>query len=399
MSIVHENLSVKPFNLPLDFDTAISVLKDKKQPFVYEKESVDLAISLYNKHYTDPSKIVYEDISNIAKSEFKTIKQQHSALTKTINVVEGAGLYHIMEELNKGLKDSELERLYHKACTIKPSFYSKVLSTIGIGSKYKTESLNKQYEILNSDVINKSVGLDSVLVKLEKDVLQKRSQAMTSLGHLKQGFSLYFDQLQLLSTQYLLCTLVLENYIKYLENLKTLNNDNAVNRKVIIESEQYLNALYNKQATILNTIQLIPLRSEEYGHMIKAITNIIQEADCTLDSKFASIRNSLNSLSISIKAQQNLIGQQKTYDMERQLNLMTTKSVADLARKTSTLSSSNRLQESLDVREQLETLINIHAELKESEVTEREQYQQAISNMADNIRDIKQFLDEKSQGI
>ena len=347
----------------------------------YDIETVEKALNIYNNSYSDPTKVTYGLVNKLGKNEYDVLKQTQSQYSSTINTVDNAGVFYILDELTTNIKNANLNSIYTKAINVQPILKYKVLSFIVFGSKHKRQSINSQLAVYNSKLHKEAVGLDSVIKGLEVKLTAKKSELTTNLGVIRQGFTEQFQQIKLLSSQHLVARMALENQNKYIDHLSSLSTHDTDVQQALQEAKRIQNSLINRELILRNSIISVPLKAIEYNQMLSATQSIIEEIDNTLDSKFLSLYSSLNTIAIALKSAQGLAEQQSVEELTNVLGQMSNHSVTDVARRATTLNSENRLRETQALEEQFNNIKDFLDSIATLEQTNKANYEEANKNL------------------
>lgn len=340
-------------------DLVVKVAK-KQDKIKYDQSTVDKAISIYNSRFSDPSKVTYALVSNLGSEQYKVLKQNQENFSSTVNAVQNAGVFFILEKLSNNLREANLEGLYRDAVNVKPTMVARFLSAIGFGGKYKQISVNKQYDIHFSNLKSRSEGVVSVVKDLEKDLLHKKSELLTSLTYIRKGFTDQFQQLKLLASEHLVARMALERQEEYVEHLSSLDSHNTEVQQTLVEAKRVLNTLVNRELILRGSIASVPLKADEYDQLLTATQTVVEEIDNTLDAKFLSLYGSLNTIAVAMKSAQGLNEQQSIEELANNLSNISNIAVKDIATKSITLSANNRLREVEQLEKQLENIRLTH---------------------------------------
>lgn len=340
-------------------DLVVKVAK-KQDKIKYDQSTVDKAISIYNSRFSDPSKVTYALVSNLGSEQYKVLKQNQENFSSTVNAVQNAGVFFILEKLSNNLREANLEGLYRDAVNVKPTMVARFLSAIGFGGKYKQISVNKQYDIHFSNLKSRSEGVVSVVKDLEKDLLHKKSELLTSLTYIRKGFTDQFQQLKLLASEHLVARMALERQEEYVEHLSSLDSHDTEVQQTLVEAKRVLNTLVNRELILRGSIASVPLKADEYDQLLTATQTVVEEIDNTLDAKFLSLYGSLNTIAVAMKSAQGLNEQQSIEELANNLSNISNIAVKDIATKSITLSANNRLREVEQLEKQLENIRLTH---------------------------------------
>lgn len=358
--ILNENLLKK-----VNSDTFTSLLakgmgENRGQNIKYDIATVEKATAIFNQKFSDPSKVTYALVSNLGSEQYKVLKQNQENFSSTVNAVQNAGVFFILEKLSNNLREANLEGLYRDAVNVKPTMVARFLSAIGFGGKYKQISVNKQYDIHFSNLKSRSEGVVSVVKDLEKDLLHKKSELLTSLTYIRKGFTDQFQQLKLLASEHLVARMALERQEEYVEHLSSLDSHNTGVQQTLVEAKRVLNTLVNRELILRGSIASVPLKADEYNQLLTATQTVVEEIDNTLDAKFLSLYGSLNTIAVAMKSAQGLNEQQSIEELANNLSNISNIAVKDIATKSITLSANNRLREVEQLEKQLENIRLTH---------------------------------------
>lgn len=372
----------------------IANLNTEASSFKYTEENITKAISLVESKYNTPSKLNYHIVGTIGKSEYDQISTKLSSLTETIDKMKTPGISYLLDELQKDISNSNLDDIWNRACAVKPSLWSRVISKFG-SNKSALNSVQEQHNSLFTQLKSNTGSLNAKVHSLKTELYSKRSEQMTCVEILQQSFGVYLDQLTELGVQYLVAGTVKVKQQEYVDSFKSLDTLTPAEHKELINAESVLSSLINRELVLHNSINQVPIIVKQYEIMINSCNNALQEIDNTLDGTFNSIKSNINTLSIAMKSQQALTSNNSTQTLNDNLTKLSQRVVGDIAVKTATLSSDNRLKEANQLQESITCILRLKDDLAIANAKQKQQYQEATDKMNEVSRLINQELVNK----
>lgn len=341
-----------------------------------QEEAMHVVKIIQSKGLDKIENVTYPLVAQIARKELGTLNSKLSAFTSKMTETKQPGLFMVIDTLNRTVDDVNLEELWQRASTVKPSLMARIKSFFIPSAA--NESLNSRYMSLYKEFSQRGKGLEAELQKIQKDLLDQKRIQEDNIKMLEESFQTYYNAFQDIRKEFLLLVALEETYGQNLAKFRE-DNEHQLNEVTISRQLQEYETIYHdiKDRKLLIHTMLIrfPITVQQNQNLIEVSKNFNKEIDNTLDVSFPVIRQSLIGLATSLNSQQAMATTNSTKELERKLSNLSNKVQGDLVVKSITYSSSKRLSEAENIKQivqQLGEFSNQMAAAKEQSKIEME---------------------------
>lgn len=338
--------------------------------------------------------VTFQSVHVIGEQEFKDLNNRLREFTKSMNGVDNAGLFSLIDDLSKEVKDSDLEGIWNKATNAKPTLLAHILSLFDKNAKSK--SVMQQLTVIGESLQGKSGNLDKKLDLIEKGLVTQKQIQEKSIRMLESTFELYYHAFIALRKQFALVWYLEKSYESQLQAFVNSNTDSQdlIIGKKKSDYETIYSDIQNKRLLIWKALLQLPITVEQNKTITTVCKNLMKEIDNTLITSFPSIRGNLVTVGAAILAQKALMTNNSTKDLEEGLARLSSKATADLAVKSEAMSGQLRLREANTMRMLVDDLAKMHTDLQAAKDQTKSDYDEASSILLGATNDLNDLLNK-----
>lgn len=396
-------LNVMPVNALQPSKTYRSIRNDEIRGFITQMGfdkivnpsdlELDYVNSVFqNKGFHQIEAVTYDAVKNIAKSQFDDLNNKMKQFLQSMKGVETTGIYDLIGEVSKGVKDADLEGIFNKAVNAKPSILALFLSLFDKNAKDR--SISSKLKELSHSIGIKSGNLDDALCVIEGKLKQQQSQQEQNIKSLEQTFEVYYNAFVELRKQFALTVYLEHSYKAQLEQFKAehRNVSDLVINKQLTDYENIYGDIQNKRAILQKSLAMLPIIHTQNVNLVKVCKTLLGEIDNTLVHSFPMIRANLHTVATSVSTQRAMIGNDSAKDLEENIANMASVATANLAVKATTLASSARLREANTVKKLTSDLKNLQNQLDSAKMQSQNEMAQAHQIMMTATDELKEIF-------
>ena len=360
-----------------------------------QEELQHVAVLFKDKKWDNINLITYPRVSEIARHEFSQLNRELEKFNSQVTKMKSPGLFLILDTLTKKVSEAELEQLWTKASTAKPTLRSRILSWFD--PKYAVESLQKQYGSFSNRLIERSKGLEAALSDIETKLVQQKHEQQNNIKMLETSSEMYFLSFQEIRTQFVF-TLYLEEFYKQEvqkyreENAHRLQDLHVI--KQLAEYDSIQEDIENKRLVLHGSLLKFPITVKQNENLISVCKNIVKEIDNTLMSNFLSIRTSLSGLAICLNSQQAMLGTESAKTLDEQLSSLNMQINKDLTLKAATYSADARMREANQIKSLIQQLAGFSQEIVEAKEKNRTTIEEATRVLNESTQELNYLLSQ-----
>lgn len=338
--------------------------------------------------------VTFAAVHAIGDQEFKDLNNRLREFTKSLNGVDNAGLFSLIDDLSKEVKDSDLEGIWNKATNAKPTLLAHILALFDKNAKSK--SVMNQLSAIGDNLQGKSGNLDKKLDLIEKGLVTQKQIQEKSIRMLESTFELYYHAFIALRKQFALVWYLEKSYEAQLQAFVNSNTDSQdlIIGKKKSDYETIYSDIQNKRLLIWKALLQLPITVEQNKTITTVCKNLMKEIDNTLITSFPSIRGNLVTVGAAILAQKALMTNNSTKDLEEGLARLSSKATADLAVKSEAMSGQLRLREANTMRMLVDDLANMQTDLQAAKDQTKSDYDEASSILLSATNDLTDLLNK-----
>ena len=336
-----------------------------------------------NKGFHKIENVTYEAIMNIGRAEFTDMNNKMKEFTRSMGGVDTAGICDLMGDLSQSLDKINLEEIWQKAVSAKPSLWVKFLSMFD--KQARSKSLNQTYDSLKLTLQNNGKLLETKLVALEVDLEKQQKTQEKNIKDLEKSFEVYYNAFIELRKQFALIVYLEHSFKLQLETFKAQNSgvSDLVVNKQLKDYEARLMDIHNKRMIIHKSMIQLPIIVEQNSNLVGVCKVLLTEIENTRVSSFPLIRGNMQTIGTAIMTQKALNSNQSIADLEKNAAVIAMKVTGDLAKKGATLAASQRLKEAETVKMLFDGMKSLRQDLDNTKSESQQMFDSAKSILND----------------
>ena len=329
----------------------------------------------------DVTKVDYEKVSGIGKQQFVNLNNNLKKFTKQLDGVTTPGMFGLVDDLSKEIKDADYPAIWQKALNAKPTRWARFLNMFN--STSSRESLNSHFDSLSQMVSLKGKNLEAKLTQIEKELIVQRNEQLLNIKTLETSFDMYLETFNDLRKQFVVVVFLEHYYDSYVKQLaqQTTNNTDLILANEFDSSKEILRDIGDKRLIMHKSLLQLPMTAQQSKNMVTVCKNLLKEIDNTVNYGFPIIRANLSSLGIGLRTQQSILTNRSAQDLEHSTSMMAAEVAGDLAVKGELLSSESRLREANNVAQLVDKIVEIERRLSEAKITSENNFDEAKTSL------------------
>ena len=340
--------------------------------------------------------VTYEAVTNIGKAEFEDLNRKMKEFTSKMGGVNTAGIFDLIDEVSKGVAETDLESIYMKAVNAKPTLWALFLSLFDKNAKGR--SVQQKLKALGDTLGANGKSLEVKLTSIERDLSKQKQMQEKNVKDLEKSFEIYYNSFIELRKQYALIVYLEHSYKAQLDKFKADNSGSTdlVISKELQDYEGRYQDIQNKRLIIHKSMLQLPIIVQQNTNLVTVIKTLMKEIDNTLVSSFPLIRGNLQTISVSIMTQKAMLGNNNAKELEKNLALMANRVTGDLAVAGATLSADLRLQEAQTVETLVGGLKTLTQRLEAAKEESQQKMNDATGILTNATNELKDLLGGKN---
>ena len=340
--------------------------------------------------------VTYESVNNIGRTEFEDLNRKMKEFTSKMGGVNTAGIFDLIDEVSKGVDETELESIYMKAVNAKPTLWALFLSLFDKNAKGR--SVGQKLKVLQETLSANGKSLEVKLTSIEQDLSKQKLLQEKNIKDLEKSFEIYYNSFIELRKQYALIVYLEHSYKAQLDKFKA---DNAGSTDLIINKElqdyegRYVD-IQNKRLIIHKSLLQLPIIVQQNTNLVTVCKTLLKEIDNTLVSSFPMIRGNLQTIGVSIMTQKAMLGNNSAKELEKNLAIMANQVTGNLAVAGATLSANLRLEEAKTMETLVGGLKSLTERLDAAKLESQQKMSDANSILTNATNELKDLLGGKN---
>lgn len=340
--------------------------------------------------------VTYDAVSAIGKAEFEDLNRKMKEFTSKMGGVNTAGIFDLIDEVSKGVAETDLESIYMKAVNAKPTLWALFLSLFDKNAKGR--SVQQKLKALGDTLGANGKSLEVKLTSIEQDLYKQKQMQEKNVKDLEKSFEIYYNSFIELRKQYALIVYLEHSYKAQLDKFKVDNSGSTdlVISKELQDYEGRYQDIQNKRLIIHKSMLQLPIIVQQNTNLVTVIKTLMKEIDNTLVSSFPLIRGNLQTIGVSIMTQKAMLGNNNAKELEKNLALMANRVTGDLAVAGATLSADLRLQEAQTVETLVGGLKTLTQRLEAAKEESQQKMNDATGILTNATNELKDLLGGKN---
>lgn len=340
--------------------------------------------------------VTYDAVNTIGKAEFEDLNRKMKEFTSKMGGVNTAGIFDLIDEVSKGVAETDLESIYMKAVNAKPTLWALFLSLFDKNAKGR--SVQQKLKALGDTLGANGKSLEVKLTSIEQDLSKQKQMQEKNVKDLEKSFEIYYNSFIELRKQYALIVYLEHSYKAQLDKFKADNSGSTdlVISKELQDYEGRYQDIQNKRLIIHKSMLQLPIIVQQNTNLVTVIKTLMKEIDNTLVSSFPLIRGNLQTIGVSIMTQKAMLGNNNAKELEKNLALMANRVTGDLAVAGATLSADLRLQEAQTVETLVGGLKTLTQRLEAAKEESQQKMNDATGILTNATNELKDLLGGKN---
>lgn len=340
--------------------------------------------------------VTYDAVNTIGKAEFEDLNRKMKEFTSKMGGVNTAGIFDLIDEVSKGVAETDLESIYMKAVNAKPTLWALFLSLFDKNAKGR--SIQQKLKALGDTLGANGKSLEVKLTSIEQDLSKQKQMQEKNVKDLEKSFEIYYNSFIELRKQYALIVYLEHSYKAQLDKFKADNSGSTdlVISKELQDYEGRYQDIQNKRLIIHKSMLQLPIIVQQNTNLVTVIKTLMKEIDNTLVSSFPLIRGNLQTIGVSIMTQKAMLGNNNAKELEKNLALMANRVTGDLAVAGATLSADLRLQEAQTVETLVGGLKTLTQRLEAAKEESQQKMNDATGILTNATNELKDLLGGKN---
>lgn len=340
--------------------------------------------------------VTYDAVNTIGKAEFEDLNRKMKEFTSKMGGVNTAGIFDLIDEVSKGVAETDLESIYMKAVNAKPTLWALFLSLFDKNAKGR--SVQQKLKALGDTLGANGKSLEVKLTSIEQDLSKQKQMQEKNVKDLEKSFEIYYNSFIELRKQYALIVYLEHSYKAQLDKFKADNSGSTdlVISKELQDYEGRYQDIQNKRLIIHKSMLQLPIIVQQNTNLVTVIKTLMKEIDNTLVSSFPLIRGNLQTIGVSIMTQKAMLGNNNAKELEKNMALMANRVTGDLAVAGATLSADLRLQEAQTVETLVGGLKTLTQRLEAAKEESQQKMNDATGILTNATNELKDLLGGKN---
>lgn len=304
-----------------------------------------------SKGWHDIDAVTYDIVRGIGADQFLQLDKRLKALTSKMDGVNAAGIYSLISELSKGVKDVAIEEVYENAINAKPTVLAWIMSIFDKDAKNR--SIGSKLSNLHKSLKEKSGNVNALLDRLYDELKDQEKKQSDNIKSLESAFKSYYEVFIELRRQFALIVYLEHSYKAQLEKLKSDNvgvTDFMITKK-IGDCESIFNDIINKRMLIQKSMSQFIVINIQNSSLVEVCKTLLKEIDNTRIHSFPMIRANLQTVYVAIEAERAMLGNDVVKTLEGDMAKVANYATTNVALKAATLSADMRLRDAVSVKD------------------------------------------------
>lgn len=347
---------------------------------------------------SDVTKVDYEKVSTIAKQQFVNLNNNLKKFTTQLTSVQTPGMFGLVDELSKDIKDTDYPAIWAKAVNAKPTRWARFLNVFN--NKSSNDSLNNHFNSLSELVSTKGKNLETKLTAIEKQLIIQRNEQLLNIKTLQTSFDMYLETFIDLRKQFIVVVFLEHYYDSYVKQLAqhTTQNTDLILANEFDSAKEVLRDIGDKRAIMHKSLLQLPMTAHQSKNMITVCKNLLKEIDNTVDYGFPIIRSNLSSLGVGLRTQQAMLTNRSAQDLEHNTSMMAAEVAGDLAVRGELLGSESRLREAQNIALLVDKIVEVERRLSDAKSTSANNLEEAKTSLLRTTALTKEVLNQNLIG-
>lgn len=357
------------------------------------EEEIQYALEEFKRsNLADVNSVNYEKVSNIGKKQLVDLNNRLKEFTTKMTGFKTPGLFGMIDELSKEIKDSDYPAIWQKAVNAKPTVWARFCNLFN--STSSRESLNSHFDTLTSFVEQRGATLETKLTGIEKQLIVQRNEQLLNIKTLETSFDLYLQTFMNLRKEFLVVCMLEHYYTSYVHQLgaETQQNTDLVLSNEFDASKEVLRDIGDKRMLMHKSLIQLPVTAQQSKNLVVVCKNLLKEIDNTIFHGFPIIRTNLAGLAVGLRTQQAILTNRSAQDLEYNTSMMAAEVSGDLAVKGELLSSESRKREAEGVAALVDKVIEVERRLTDARAQSATNLEDAKTSLLKTTETVKEAL-------
>ncbi len=357
------------------------------------EEEIQYALEEFKRsNLADVNSVNYEKVSNIGKKQLVDLNNRLKEFTTKMTGFKTPGLFGMIDELSKEIKDSDYPAIWQKAVNAKPTVWARFCNLFN--STSSRESLNSHFDTLTSFVEQRGATLETKLTGIEKQLIVQRNEQLLNIKTLETSFDLYLQTFMNLRKEFLVVCMLEHYYTSYVHQLgaETQQNTDLVLSNEFDASKEVLRDIGDKRMLMHKSLIQLPVTAQQSKNLVVVCKNLLKEIDNTIFHGFPIIRTNLAGLAVGLRTQQAILTNRSAQDLEHNTSMMAAEVSGDLAVKGELLSSESRKREAEGVAALVDKVIEVERRLTDARAQSATNLEDAKTSLLKTTETVKEAL-------
>lgn len=362
------------------------------------EEEIQYALTEFKRlNLVDVNSLNYEKVSSIGKKQLTTLNTRLKEFTTKMTGFQTPGLFGLIDDLSKDLKEADFPAVWQKAVNAKPTMWARFCNIFN--STSARNSLNNHFNSLSTLVQERGNTLEAKLTSIEKQLIVQRNEQLLNIKTLETSFELYLQTFIDLRKEFLIVCMLEHYYTSYVHQLgeETQKNTDLILNNEFDASKEILRDIGDKRMLMHKSLLQLPITAQQSKNLVVVCKNLLKEIDNTVYHGFPIIRTNLTGLAVGLRTQQAILTNRSAQDLEQNTSMLAAEVAGDLAVKGELLSSESRLREAEGVAALIEKVIEVERRLSEARVQSANNLEEAKSSLLKTTAIVKEVLGNSNE--